>query len=92
MKFWRQPLDSKSVQVPQGRIYLIKERCKGCAYCVEYCPRDVLKMSGQINAKGYELPVSVREEDCPNCGLCQAICPEYAIYVLDKASEEVARG
>ncbi len=92
MKFWRQPLDQKDIQVPQGSVFLIKERCKGCGYCVEYCPRDVLKMSGQPNAKGYEMPVAVKEEDCPNCGLCQAICPEYSIYVLDKEQAEVVDG
>jgi NAD-dependent dihydropyrimidine dehydrogenase PreA subunit len=47
---------------------------------VEYCPRDVLELSQEFNKKGYHPPVAVREESCVSCGLCELICPEFAIY------------
>ena len=45
MRYWRKPLDSDRVRSPRGEVRIIVERCKGCGFCVEYCPRDVLVMS-----------------------------------------------
>ncbi len=84
MKIWRTPLDAEKVQVPQGTVYIVRERCKGCEFCVEYCPRDVLEMSKDFNAKGYH-PVAIKNEGlCVNCNLCEMICPEFAIYSVDE--------
>ena len=33
-------------------VQIDKERCKGCELCVHFCPRNVLKMAAQFNAKG----------------------------------------
>ncbi|HUX08717.1 MAG TPA: ferredoxin family protein [Acidobacteriota bacterium] len=84
MKFWRTPLDADKLEIPHGEIHIIKDRCKGCGFCVEYCPRDVLELSEEFNVKGYHPPVAVREEQCVNCGLCEMICPEFAIFSLAK--------
>jgi 2-oxoglutarate ferredoxin oxidoreductase subunit delta len=80
VKYWRKPLDADTVKSPKGKIYVIKEQCKGCGFCVEYCPRDVLELSQEFNKKGYHPPVAIREDDCVSCGLCELICPEFAIY------------
>jgi 2-oxoglutarate ferredoxin oxidoreductase subunit delta len=80
VKYWRRPLDADTVKSPRGTIYVIREQCKGCGFCVEYCPRDVLELSQDFNKKGYHPPTPVREEDCVSCGLCELICPEFAIY------------
>jgi 2-oxoglutarate ferredoxin oxidoreductase subunit delta len=80
VKYWRRPLDADTVKSPRGRIYVIKELCKGCGFCVEYCPRDVLELSQEFNKKGYHPPVAIHEENCVSCGLCELICPEFAIY------------
>ena len=87
MKFWRTPLDIDTLEIPHGEIHIVKDRCKGCGFCVEYCPRDVLELAEEFNAKGYHPPVAVRAEECVNCGLCEMICPEFAIFCLPK--EEV---
>ena len=42
---WRTPLDADKVKIPVGTVNIIVDRCKGCAFCVEYCPLDVLLMS-----------------------------------------------
>ncbi len=49
--------------------------------CETYCPRRVLTMSAQFNAKGYHIPEVTEAEACVACGLCQILCPEFAIYV-----------
>ena len=72
-----------------GEVHINTNPCKGCAFCVEYCPRDVLVMSEEFNAKGYHPPVVVKEKKdyCCYCKLCEAICPEFAIYVTGKEEE-----
>ena len=81
-KYWRRPLDADSVKVPHGEIHILVDRCKGCQFCVQYCPRDVLEMSEEFNAKGYHYPVVVKAERCVDCDLCEVICPDFAIFVL----------
>ena len=91
MKPWRTPLDVDKQKTPHGKIYIIVDRCKGCGFCVEYCPRDVLEMSDDFNQKGYHPPFAAHEEKCVNCDLCELICPEFAIFVLkddDSETEE----
>jgi len=56
MRYWRKPLDIDSVQVPHGEVVILADRCKGCGFCVEYCP-----MSAQFNRKGYHPPEVVVE-------------------------------
>ena len=75
--------------MPHGLIYVLVERCKGCGWCVEYCPRDVLETSDDINSKGYHPPRAVHQEACVSCGLCELLCPEFAIYVEETEGEVV---
>jgi len=80
MKLWRTPLDSKETTYPTGTIHIIIERCKGCSYCIDYCPKQILVMSEKFNKKGYHYPDIVENGMCVNCNLCTNICPEFAIY------------
>lgn len=94
MKYWRQPLDSDQVKVPRGHVIIIEDQCKGCGFCVEYCPKDVLVLSDQFNRKGYHPPKAAHEEECVNCHLCEMICPDFAIFSVavpdDEATPETA--
>jgi len=80
MKYWGKPFGKEIPKTPTGEIHILKERCKGCGFCVEYCPKDVLEMSDEYNAKGYHPPQPIDKDDCVNCGLCEMICPEFAIW------------
>jgi len=83
MEFWRVPLDADDIQVSKGIVYILEDRCKGCGYCIEYCPCHVLEFSSKINAKGYHLPAVIKAEECLNCHYCEIICPEFAIYSVE---------
>jgi len=83
MKYWRVPLDLETIQVARGQVTVIKERCKGCKLCVEYCPRNVLRMSQTFNLKGYYFPEVGGEEKCVNCHFCEVLCPDFAIFSLE---------
>ncbi len=80
MRYWRQPLDVVPASVPRGDVVIVEDRCKGCGFCVEYCPLDVLALSSEFNRKGYHPPKIVTQGLCVGCGLCEMICPEFAIF------------
>lgn len=83
MKYWRVPLDADEINVSRGIVHIVEERCKGCGYCIEYCPRNVLEFSKKFNVKGYHPPAVKKAEACVNCHYCEIICPDFAIYSLE---------
>ncbi|MCP4715774.1 MAG: 4Fe-4S dicluster domain-containing protein [Deltaproteobacteria bacterium] len=89
MTFWRVPFDSDDIQVTQGTVYILEDRCKGCGYCIEFCPRQVLEVSSLFNKKGYHPPAVIRSDDCVNCHYCEIICPEFAIYSVETPSQSI---
>ena len=56
----------------------IKEKyCKGCGYCVKYCPKDVIELD-----KGRHQMAKVKDAGtCIGCLNCATICPEGAITI-----------
>jgi 2-oxoglutarate ferredoxin oxidoreductase subunit delta len=87
MKFWRTPLDSDKIHIRKGNVIIIEDRCKGCDFCIAYCPRKVLAMSTAFNVKGYHFPFLEAPDRCVGCHFCEALCPEFAIYVAEPPEE-----
>jgi len=81
---WRKPLDSDKIKPPKGEVHIIANRCKGCGYCIEFCPRDVLDTSEELNERGVHLPKVIDESKCTLCRFCTAICPDFAIFIKEK--------
>ena len=71
-------------RVFEDTVYVIKERCKGCGFCIEHCPKEILKNSKEFNEKGYHFPIVIEKDACVNCKVCEDICPEFAIYSIVK--------
>jgi len=79
----------------QGRIEIDGERCKGCLFCIELCPKKSIHLSDELNLKGYFVAAfdgaggeGVDGEraggggnGCNGCGICALMCPEVAIEV-----------
>ncbi|MBU0995022.1 MAG: ferredoxin family protein [Proteobacteria bacterium] len=57
------------------------ERCKGCGLCVNFCPKNVLEISDELNKKGYYPAFQARPGDCIYCGSCYMMCPDVAISI-----------
>ena len=83
--FARTPIDLHTVDIPAGQVYVLPERCKGCAICIEFCPQGILQDSDELNSKGYHYPVVVpgKGDECVHCQFCTMVCPEFAIYTLE---------
>jgi 2-oxoglutarate ferredoxin oxidoreductase subunit delta len=69
------------------KFNIIEDYCKGCGYCIEVCPKNVLKESNRINKKGYLLPETQNPKECIYCKKCELICPEMAITIEKEEAE-----
>jgi 2-oxoglutarate ferredoxin oxidoreductase subunit delta len=64
----------------RGRVYIDWNRCKGCGFCIEFCPPKVLAFAGLYNGHGYHPPQLIKEDGCTGCDLCGLYCPDFAIF------------
>jgi 2-oxoglutarate ferredoxin oxidoreductase subunit delta len=65
------------------KIFIDEMLCKGCAICVNVCPKKVFDISAQIST-GYNISSPTRPQNCIACRLCEMSCPDFAIEVLDE--------
>lgn len=72
----------------RGTVFVRTEMCKGCSYCVDFCPSHCLELARGVNARGYHYPVLARAEDCSGCDLCGLYCPDFAIFAARFANLE----
>lgn len=66
-----------------AKVIFLQERCKGCSFCVEFCPKKIIKMSEELNIQGYNFAM-IPESDmdkCTACSICALMCPEVLIEV-----------
>ena len=67
---------------PSFKVKLAEKFCKGCGYCIKYCPKHVLTAEDGLNAKGYVKVKVANEADCIGCLSCSTVCPEAAISII----------
>jgi 2-oxoglutarate ferredoxin oxidoreductase subunit alpha len=64
----------------KGTVFVRPEICKGCSFCIDFCPTDCLSFSKEFNPKGYHFPILSAPDACTGCDLCGLYCPDFAIY------------
>ncbi len=62
-------------------IKLNEIMCKGCSFCVKYCPQHILELGKERNRKGHFFPHLTDGDKCVSCAICAVICPEGAIEI-----------
>jgi len=65
----------------KGKIDINSALCKGCRFCITFCPKGAIVLSRQLNAKGYYCAEHDAKKGCTGCGVCALMCPEAAIEV-----------
>ncbi|PCH99368.1 MAG: ferredoxin [Flavobacteriaceae bacterium] len=65
----------------KGAIVVDSEICKGCEVCIPVCPEDVIRMTPEVNRKGYHFAYMENPEACTGCTNCGIVCPDRAISV-----------
>ena len=76
----RKPPDVERIRVPKGELCIIVDWCKGCGFCIEFCPKGVLVSAEGFNRKGYHPPKVAQPDVCNHCDMCEMICPDFAIF------------
>lgn len=64
----------------RGTVHVSANRCKGCGFCIAFCPPHVLEFSEEFNLHGYHPPHLTDPDGCTGCDLCGLYCPDFAIY------------
>ena len=71
-----------------GAVVINEDRCKGCALCVDACPKDVLALAERkVNVHGYSYVEAIKSDDCIGCASCGIVCPDGCITVYRKKME-----
>jgi 2-oxoglutarate ferredoxin oxidoreductase subunit delta len=65
-------------------IVILDDRCKGCNYCISFCPKKVFEHGTKLNQIGVHPPRIKDSSLCVGCGVCEEICPDFAIFLVDK--------
>ena len=55
--------------------------CKGWGLCIIACPRKIIRLSENINAKGYNYAECIEQEKCNTCKMCYITFPDVAITI-----------
>ncbi len=88
---WPAFIDISKYKITAPQVFIIKERCKECEWCIIHCPEEILEMAEEINEKGYHPPKLINGksfDDCAECHFCELICPEFSIFVVVPEKEE----
>lgn len=65
----------------RSTITVDENLCKGCGYCVNECPKQILALLPAQSRIGFNTVHIVDPEKCIRCRKCEFICPEMAIFL-----------
>lgn len=74
-----------------NRVLIQADDCKGCGFCVEACPVNVLDFADNLNVMGYR-PAHYKGEGCTGCGTCFYTCPETSAITVIRNVDDLETG
>jgi len=74
----------KILRVKKNFNVTVNEKlCKGCYFCIRFCPMGVFVRSDVIGELGYDIVKVEFPEKCNGCKACLLYCPDLAIAVAE---------
>lgn len=61
------------------RVEIDLKLCKACGICIAMCPKNVF--TKDEDAK----PLKTHPEACVFCRICESVCPDFAIRIVEEA-------
>jgi 2-oxoglutarate ferredoxin oxidoreductase subunit delta len=69
------------------KVEINPKLCKGCCFCLKYCPTGVFSRSDEIGELGYVIAKVEHPEKCTGCRLCLIYCPDFATSVEEEGKK-----
>ncbi len=63
------------------KLHINKNKCKGCNFCVLFCPQKKLELDTRVNDKGFKVVKENITINCTGCGMCFLMCPDGCIEI-----------
>ncbi|MDY0194786.1 MAG: 4Fe-4S dicluster domain-containing protein [Sulfurovaceae bacterium] len=83
---------SNIMKAPENTpVWVNTKRCKACDICVDVCPAGVLSMKQEPTSTLGAMISVIAPESCIGCRECELSCPDFAIYVAEKAEYKFAK-
>ena len=69
------------------KVRIDEKLCKGCYFCVKFCPLGVFVRSEIIGELGYNIAQVEFPEKCNGCRACLLYCPDLAVAIEEEGKE-----
>jgi heterodisulfide reductase subunit A len=73
-------VNEKEFPETQVVVHVDRERCDGCAMCIDSCPANALEVVDSKNRPGKKV-IFIHAKLCQGCGVCEGTCPKEAIFI-----------
>ena len=78
------------IKAPENTpVWVDTARCKACDICVAVCPSGVLSMKAEPTSTLGAMVEVIALNDCIGCNDCELYCPDFAIFVADKKTDNI---
>lgn len=62
--------------------------CKSCGECIIKCPVNAISWDEEELGTTGEPAINIDMDKCIGCGMCEQICPDFAIKITNKPKQQ----
>ena len=70
------------------KVEIDERLCKGCYFCIRFCPMEVFARSDTLGDLGYKIAKVEFSENCSGCKACLLYCPDLAVAVEEEGEKK----